>query len=165
MTTEITTYEPKYTVGHFSSTADRLFDQLPPLFNHNWFKNVFGDMDKAFDIPNAVYPYNIKATKNKKGELQEYIVEVALAGVGKNNIDVKVRNRQLTIDVKKEDDEDVNSSTYVRKGISKRKGSLSFVLNESADLKSITSTYVDGLLRVTVPIKQPQVYNIDVKVD
>jgi HSP20 family molecular chaperone IbpA len=163
MNTEITTYEPKYTVGHFSAT-ERLFDQLPALFNQNWLKNVFGDIDKAFDIPNAVYPYNIKIVRNKKDEPQQYIVEVALAGVGKNNIDVKVRNRQLTIDVKKDDD-DTDLSSYVRKGISRRKGSLAFTLNESADLKGISSAYVDGLLRVTIPIKQPQIYNVDIKVD
>lgn len=164
MTTEIKSYEPKYTVGHYSTT-DRIFDQLPALFNHNWFKDVFGDIDKAFDIPNAVYPYNIKIVRNKKDEPQEYVVEVALAGVGKNNIDVKVRNRQLTIDVKKDDEDITDLPSYVRKGISRRKGSLAFTLNESADFKGISSTYVDGLLRVTVPIKQPQVYNVDIKVD
>ena len=51
------------------------------------------------------------------------------------------------------------------KYLGKRKGSLSFVLNENTDAKNITSTYVDGLLRVIVPVKQPEVYNIDIKVD
>lgn len=165
MTTEINKYNPTtYTVGHYSAT-DRLFNQLPALFNDHWFKNVFGDVEKAFDIPNAVYPYNVKAIKNKSGEPEKYIVEVALAGVGKNNIDVKVRDGHLSINILKEDNEDEKNSYYVRKGISKRKGSLSFVLNENTDPKKISSTYVDGLLRVTVPVKQPEIYNIDIKVD
>jgi HSP20 family protein len=165
MTTEITTYNPTYTVGHYSTTTDRIFNQLPALFNDHWFKNVFGDIEKAFDVPNAVYPYNVKAIKNKDGEPEKYIVEVALAGVGKNNIDVKVRDGHLNIDITKEEKNEDESSSYVRKGISKRKGNLSFVLNENTDPKGISSTYVDGLLRVTVPVRQPEIYNIDIKVD
>jgi HSP20 family protein len=164
MTTEITKYNPNYTVGHFSAT-DRLFDQLPALFNDNWFKNTFGDFDKAFDVPNAVYPYDVKKINNKNGNCDKYIIEVALAGVGKNNIDVKVRDRNLTIDVLKEEENDDKNLSYVRKGISKRKGSLSFVLNENTDPKRISSKYTDGLLQVTVPVKQPEIHNIDIKVD
>jgi HSP20 family molecular chaperone IbpA len=160
MTTKITTYDPTYTVGHYSSSAS----QLPAIFNDSWFKSLFGDVEKAFDIPNAVYPYNVRAITNDEGEPTSYIIEVALAGVGKNNIDVKVRDGHLKIDVLKEEEEAKNIS-YVRKGISKRKGSLSFALSEKTDAKNITSTYTDGLLRVTVPVKQPEVYNIDIRVD
>ena len=150
--------------GHYSST-ERVFRQLPALFNDNWFNNVFGEFEKAFDVPNAVYPYNVKTVKDKDNNLKEYVVEVALAGVGKNNIDVKVRQGHLNIDILKEDKDDDKNVSYVKKGISKRKGSLSFVLNENTDAKNITSNYTDGLLRVTVPVKQPEVHNIDIKVD
>jgi HSP20 family molecular chaperone IbpA len=165
MNTEITKYKPTtYAVGHYSAT-DRVFNQLPALFNDNWFKNVFGEIEKAFDVPDAVYPYNVKAIRNKEGEPEKYEVEVALAGVGKNNIDVKVRDGHLQINILKDETAEDKNSSYVRKGISKRKGNLSFVLNENTDPKKITSTYTDGLLRVTVPVKQPEVYNVDIKVD
>jgi HSP20 family molecular chaperone IbpA len=165
MNTEITKYNPTtYTVGHYSST-DRLFNQLPALFNDSWFKNVFGELDKAFDVPDAVYPYNVKTIKNKDGEPERFEVEVALAGVGKNNIDVKVRDGHLHINILKDEINEDKNTNYVRKGISRRKGNLSFVLNETTDPKKITSTYTDGLLRVTVPVKQPEVYNVDIKVD
>jgi HSP20 family protein len=158
----ITYKEPNYTVGHYSSAGNH---QLPALFNDSWFKSLFGDVEKAFDIPNAVYPYNVKAVTNSNGEPQKYIVEVALAGISKNNIDVKVRDGHLYINISKEENEEEKNVSYVRKGISKRKGSLSFVLNENTDPKNITSSYMDGLLRVTVPVKQPEVYNVDIKVD
>jgi HSP20 family protein len=164
MTTEITKHNPTYTVGHYTAT-DRLFDQLPALFNDSWFKNVFGDMDKAFDVPNAVYPYNVKTIKNKNGETEKFIVEVALAGVGKNNINVNVKQRHLNIDILKEECEEDKNCNYVRKGISNRKGNLSFTLNENIDPKKIVSTYLDGLLRVTIPVKQPEIHNINIKVD
>jgi HSP20 family molecular chaperone IbpA len=160
--TTLTTLTP----GHFSST-ERVYRQLPALFNDNWFNNVFGEFEKAFDVPNAVYPYNVKTVKDKNDELKEYVVEVALAGVGKNNIDVKVREGHLYIEVLKEEktEDSINSSFYVKRGISTRKGQLSFLLNENANVKEIKSSYIDGLLRVTVPVTQPEVLNIDVKVD
>lgn len=160
MTTTIKTYEPSYTVGHYGSHGY----QLPAIFNDSWFNSLFGDIEKAFEIPNAVYPYNVRATTNTDGEPTSYIVEVALAGVGKNNIDIKIKDGHLKININKDDEED-KDVYYVRKGISKRKGSLSFALSEKTDAKNITSTYTDGLLRVTVPVKQPEVYNIDIKVN
>ena len=161
MTTTIKTYNPTYTVGHYGSSNY----QLPAIFNDSWFNSLFGDLEKAFEIPNAVYPYNVRAKTNDEGEATAYIVEVALAGVGRNNIDIKVKDGHLKINVNKEEGEEEKNNTYVRKGISKRKGSLSFALSEKTDAKNITSSYTDGLLQVTVPVKQPEVYNIDIKVD
>lgn len=162
MTTKITTYNPQYTVGHYSSSGS----QLPALFNDSWFKSLLGDFEKAFEVPNAVYPYNVKAITNEVGDPISYEVEVALAGIGKNNINVKVQDNRLSINVDKEEESEEESNTiFVRKGISRRKGSLSFTLNESTDVKNITSVYTDGLLRVSVPVKQPEGYNIDIKVD
>lgn len=154
------TWDPSY------GAIEPVIRQLPALFNESWFDSMFGNMTKAFDAPNAVYPYNVKAIKNLDGVAEKYIVEVALAGIGKENIDVKVRDGHLYIDILKEEklleEED---SSFVKKGISKRKGHLSFALNENTDVKNITSTYTDGLLRVTVPVTQPEFYNIDIKVD
>lgn len=161
MTTTLKTYDPTYTVGHYGSSNYR----LPAIFNDSWFNSLFGDLEKAFEVPNAVYPYNVRAKTNDEGEATAYIVEVALAGVGKNNIDIKVKDGHLKINVNKEEGEEEKNTSYVRKGISKRKGSLSFALSEKTDAKNITSSYTDGLLQVTVPVKQPEIYNIDIKVD
>lgn len=50
-------------------------------------------------------------------------------------------------------------------GISRRKGQLSFTLNDNTDIKNISSTYTDGLLQVKVPVVKPEVVSIDVKVN
>lgn len=148
--------------GHYSST-ERVLSRLPDLFNDNWLSSAIGNLDKALDVPNAVYPYNIKLIKNEKGEEKQYEIEVALAGVGKNNIDIKVKDTLLNIEVKCLDtDEDKNS--YLRKGISQRKGKLSFSLGENVQRKKISSSYIDGLLKVIIPLSQPETLDIDVKV-
>lgn len=162
--TQLTTYNtslPTYTVGHFTNN-----NRLPDIFHDRWFDSVFEGLDgwtKAFDIPNALYPYNVRTTKDKDNNISEYAIEVALAGVGKNNIDVKVRDGYLYIDVKKED-EPVDESSYIKRGISKRKGQLAFVLGDHVNVKKIESTYIDGLLKVVVPVIQPETVDIDIKV-
>jgi len=147
--------------GHYSS-SERVLSRLPDLFNDNWLTNAVDSWDKALDVPNAVYPYNIKLIKNDRGEEKQYEIEVALAGVGKNNIDVKVKDTLLNIEVKHVDSESANS--YLRKGISQRKGKLSFSLGDKVQRKKISSSYIDGLLKVVVPLSQPETLDIDVKV-
>jgi HSP20 family protein len=154
-----------YTLGRVIPATGNGYSQLPALFNESWFSELFKDLDKAYDIPNAVYPYNVKATTDKDKVPTSYTIEVALAGVGKENISVKVQDRHLNIDISKEEETTDEIISYVKKGISRRKGQLSFALSDKTDAKNITSTYVDGLLRVTVPVVQPEVINIDVKVD
>jgi HSP20 family molecular chaperone IbpA len=149
--------------GHFSST-ERVFSRLPDLFNDNWLSNSINNWEKALDVPNAVYPYNIKLVKNDKGEDKQYEIEVALAGVGKNNIDIKVKDTLLNIEVKHNDSEDKDENSYLRKGISQRKGKLAFSLGEKVQRKKISSSYIDGLLKVVVPVSQPETLDIDVKV-
>jgi HSP20 family molecular chaperone IbpA len=149
--------------GHYSST-ERVFSRLPDLFNDNWLTSAVSNWDKALDVPNAVYPYNIKLVKNAKGEDQQYEIEVALAGVGKNNIDIRVKDSLLYIDVKNSEPEEKEKSPFLRKGISNRSGKLSFSLGEKVQRKKITSSYIDGLLKVVVPVTQPETLDIDIKV-
>lgn len=160
MTTQIATYAP----GRFAS-PDRVFRHLPALFNDNWLNNIFGEVEKAFEIPNAVYPYNVLQIRNAKQEVTQYELEVALAGVGKENIDVKVRDGQLHISINKDKQEPSDIVSYLKKGISERKGSMTFNLDEKVNSKKITSSYKDGLLRVSIPVVQPETIDIDVKVE
>lgn len=152
-----------YVPGHIVS-ADRVLRQLPALFNDNWLNSVFGDFDKAFDVPNAVYPYNVVQVTNSAKEVAEYRVEVALAGVGKENIDVKVREGKLQINILYSKDETPESVSYLKKGISQRKGSMTFNLDEKVNAKKITSSYKDGLLQVVIPVVQPETIDVDVEV-
>lgn len=152
-----------YVPGHFAST-ERVFRHLPALFNDNWLENMFGEVDKAFDVPNAVYPYNVLQVRNDNQEVTQYEVEVALAGVGKENIDVKVREGKLHINILKEKEEPIDTIAYLKRGISQRKGSMTFNLDDKVNSKKISSTYKDGLLKVIIPVVKPETIDIDIKV-
>lgn len=160
MTTHLTTYTP----GRIAPT-DRGFRQLPALFNDNWLHAFFTNVDKAFEIPNAVYPYNVIQIKNSAEETIKYEVEVALAGIGKENIDVKVRDGQLHIIINENTKTSEETKTFLKKGISQRKGSITFNLDEKVNVKRITSTYKDGLLCVSIPVAQPETYDVDIEVN
>jgi len=159
------TTQNTYTIGRVIPAAGIGYSQLPSLFNESWLTDLVKDVDKAFDIPNAVYPYNIVAETDPEGVPVTYFIEVALAGVGKDNINVCVKEDKLLINVSKEEMELDEYTIFCRKGISKRKGQLSFSIKDNTDIKNITSTYIDGLLRVRVPIQTREVTNIDIKVN
>ena len=160
MTTQIT----PYTVGRLVPAQGLGLSHLPALFNDNWLTGVLKDFDKAFDIPNATYPYNIVSETDPDGNPVTYYIEVALAGVGKDHINVSVKEGKLLIAVDKEEVETDETVVYHRKGISRRKGQLSFTLNDNTDVKNISSSYTDGLLRVKVPVRTPEVHNISIEV-
>jgi len=154
-----------YTLGRVIPATGTGYNQLPGLFNESWLNSVIKDFDKAFDIPNATYPYNIVSETDPEGNPYAYYIEVALAGVGKDNITVNVKEGKLHINVNKEEEEYDETIHFLRKGISKRKGQMTFTLNDNTDIKNISSTYTDGLLRVKVPVVKPEVVSIDVKVN
>lgn len=92
------------------------------------------------------------------------MVEVALAGVGKENIDVKVREGKLHININKEKEEPIDTVAYLKKGISQRKGSMTFNLDDKVNSKKISSSYKDGLLKIIIPVVKPETIDIDIKV-
>jgi HSP20 family protein len=152
------------TVGHYGSTNRVLTDFFPSLFSDKWLDSLVSDkLDKFWDIPNSHYPYDVKAFKDKDGNILDYVISVALAGIGKDNIKVKVKDNHLMIDVHKKD-ESANNSVSYRKGISQRKSELNFYLSDKIDKKKISSKYEDGLLTVNIPIKKSELIDIDIKV-
>lgn len=162
MTNNITQYVP----GHFSST-ERHLSQLPALFSSRWFNSIFDDVlpEKILEDQSTFYPYNISVVKDGE-EIVKYILEVALAGVGKNNIDIDVKDDILTVQVLKEDKELEKGRSYLKHGISRRKSTFSYKLDTNqVNVKNIQSTYIDGLLTVSLPVKKKETHKIDIKVN
>lgn len=139
---------------------------MPGLFSPNWFEQVVNELNSA-QVYNtdSSYPYNIILTKDESDTPREYTIEMALAGISKENISVKVREGVLIINIHKPDEDVDNRRQYLRQGISQKKSSAKFTLTKDVDGKNIKSTYIDGLLRVVVPCIQPETQNIDITVD
>lgn len=145
------------------------FGQLPALFNIHWLHDAlstFDKWDKAFELQNVHYPYDISYVMDEENVPTHYTLDIALAGVGKDNIKLSIKDQQLTIEVQKVKDPVSNpKTTWLKAGISYRPTKLQFALGKNVDISSITSSYKDGLLKVIIPIIKPKTSTIEIKVD
>jgi molecular chaperone IbpA len=109
----------------FSVGFDSIFDR-------------FFDMDLTRD--SGYPPYNIR----KINEAQ-YVIEIALAGFSKDDIEVEVTEGNLTIRSKEEKkDADDGDNSFVHKGIAKRSFLRSFTLSDDIVVKG--ADLKDGML-------------------
>ena len=129
----------------FSVGFDSIFDR-------------FFDMDTTRD--SGYPPYNIR----KINEAQ-YVIEIALAGFSKDDIEVEVTEGSLTIRSKKldEKEEETSEDSYVHKGIAKRSFLRCWTLSDDifvkgADLKD--GMLVINLEKVIPEEKKPRLITI-----
>ena len=139
---------------------------------HNWepfkpfsvgFDNLFNDFDRMLTFNsssiNHYPPYNIRKLNDT-----DYIIELAVAGFGKKDIEVKSVENTLTIkSVDKKQEVLDKDESVIHQGISKRSFTRSFtiaddVIVKGADLK-------DGLLSVNLEKiipdeKKPKIFDI-----
>ena len=117
---------------------DNVFDQLEYMMEDRFFEK-----GTVANFP----PYNIVKT----GE-NTYDVELALAGFGKDDIDVEYKENQLTVKSKpnKDDVEEVDQydNGVLHRGISKRFFSKSFTIANDVEVKG--AELKDGLLKVSM---------------
>ena len=126
---------------------DRVFDQLNRYVDNNVTSTGFP-------------PYNIR-----KGGDFNYVIEMALAGFGKEDIEVEVADSTLTVrSTKKPLNEDVASNDdTVYRGISYRKFDRKFTLAEDVVVK--TAKLENGMLileleRVVPEAKKPRLVQV-----
>ena len=140
--TALTTLDPNrvrtYSVG-FDRMFDRLFDEV----------NV-----STTNYP----PYNII-----KSDETNYSIEIAVAGFGKDDIEIETKENTLTIRSVEKDSELVDEVEYLHKGISARAFTRSFTVADDVVVKG--ASYENGLLivsleRIIPEEKQPRLIKI-----
>ena len=114
-----------------------LFGQFSPFTVG--FDRVFDELNRVQSTSQSNYPpYNIR----KGNEEDSYLIELAVAGVGKDDLSVMVKENNLTI----EGDISHKDSAFVHQGISQRKFSRNFVLAEDVLVKG--SDLSNGILSI-----------------
>ena len=107
----------------------------------NRLTKLHNDLTK--NIPNYP-PYNIK-----KVDENRYVIELAVAGFSKQELDVEINEGILTVKgsstlgSETEENDNVN---YLWKGISDRAFTRSFTLADSVEIKN--AEYINGLLKI-----------------
>jgi len=127
----------------FAIGFDKFFDR---------FKEIQSQTAKAITYP----PYNIKKTGDNT-----YVIEMAVAGFGKHDIEITLDENILKIDghVKRDEADEKN---YLFKGIAERPFSRTFTLADTVEIKN--AELINGMLRVwldnILPEKKPRKVNI-----
>ncbi len=88
-----------------------------------------------------------------------YIIEAELPGLTEKDVEVKVENRNLFISTVKEEKKEEKKENYLIKERSSFSFSRNFSLPEDADTESITGTFKNGVLSITInkkPEKKPK---------
>jgi len=84
-------------------------------------------------------PYNIKQVKENK-----YVIEMAVAGFSKADIEITLNGKNLLVKGVSKDDEETDSFLY--KGIANRGFERTFTLNDQIEIKD--AELVNGMLKV-----------------
>jgi HSP20 family protein len=127
----------------FSSNYPSLFDRF---FENEWFDRT----DRNFSATNTTLP-----SVNIKESSEDFEVEVAAPGLGKNDFRIELSNDVLTISSEKEVENETNEGQqFTRREFSYQSFSRSFTLPNTADSEKIEAKYENGILRVVIPKKE-----------
>jgi HSP20 family protein len=120
----------------------------PSLASGSWLSDLF-DNDRYFDSDwlrrSSVPAVNVKETD--KG----YEIEVAAPGLTKEDFDIGVEQRVLTVSSQKKNERtETEKNGYTRREFSYTSFSRSFALPEEVNEEDVKASYTDGVLRITL---------------
>ena len=107
-------------------------------------EQTFRNLDRLIDSGGAAYPpYNIRRVSDT-----EAVLELALAGFSKDDIEVAVEKKQLSVTSRKQNY--VEDGEYIHKGIGLRAFSRSWQLGDDTQVGEVSLT--NGML--SIPVSQ-----------
>lgn len=121
-----------------------------PTFNNIFNEILNDDFFTPRTIGEQLPPVNIKQTDT------DFAIELAIPGLGKEDIKISVDKDLLTISSEKENktEEKDEQGTYTRKEFSYQSFKRSFTLPESVDTEKIDAKFENGVLFLSLPKKE-----------
>ena len=110
------------------------------MYRKALFENIFDEMLYGYQLNDI--PYNTFENEN------EYVAEIMLPGIKKENIKLNVENDQLIIEAKRVVD---NSKNYYTKKIDEWSVNKTFKLPNDSNKDKISAITEDGILKITIP--------------
>jgi HSP20 family protein len=125
-------------------------NQYPSLFDRFFENDLFDWSNRNFSTTNTTLP-----SVNIKESTEDFEVDVAAPGFGKNDFKIELNHDLLTVSSeKKVDNETKDGQQFTRREFSYQSFSRSFTLPNTADSEKIGAKYENGILRVTIPKKE-----------
>ena len=105
-------------------------------------------------------PYNIERIKASEDNVETLRITLAVAGFSRDQLDIAVENKQLTISGKQSDDK---SREYLHRGIAARQFKRSFVLADGIEV--IDARLENGLLAIELvrPEQEKLIRKVEIK--
>ena len=119
---------------------------LSPLFEP--FEDLFGVFD-ALDPMHRPRPSINKPRANIENLDDKHIIELATPGIAKEDLVVDLSDGRLTISY--EEDNSTKSDTFTFQ----RSFTQSWTLPKNVDVEKVDAQYVDGVLTVSIPKREP----------
>ena len=113
---------------------------------HDYLNRVFDLHETTKNYP----PYNLIEVSNV-----ESLLEIALAGFKKKEVNVYTQDGKLFVEGQREDTE--SEKTYVHRGMAQRSFTRTWTLAEETEVRSVV--FEDGLLSITLGRVVPEHHN------
>ena len=110
------------------------------FFGNDLFSRIFSD-GADYSVP-AV---NIRETD------KNFEIEMAVPGLSKDNLKIKLENDVLTIHSERQHENEGNGDGYMRREFAYHTFSRSFELPEMVNTEKIKATHADGVLKIDLP--------------
>jgi HSP20 family protein len=126
---------------------------LPSIFDDFFNDRFFGPGLMNFGSPflsgsNQIPSANIQETNN------EYIVELSVPGLKREDFKVDIEDNVLTVSSETREEKKSEEKNYKRKEFSYSSFTRSFSLPENVAEEKINAKYTDGVLEITIPKKK-----------
>ena len=123
---------------------------LKPAYNDDFFNDL---------VSRKYYGNNFATTPavNIIENNDEFMIEVAAAGLSKKDFKIDVNNDLLSISAEHKEDKKERKQNYTRREFNYESFSRSFKLNEDIDQSKIKASHTDGILTIHLPKKEESV--------
>ena len=129
---------------------------LPKLMNRTSWPNLFDEFFNDSLMPRFINwetGQNLPAVNISEGK-DDYKIELAAPGMGKEDFKISLDNNVLTISSEKEIKNETKDENILKREFSYSSFSRSFNLPETVNGEKIKASYTDGVLNITVPKKE-----------
>lgn len=144
----ISLYRP---IGDIFDAVEKHLDTLGQFsFTPTLFSSIFDDIVFPDFQTHVSYPVS-NCYIEEDGSC---IIEIAVTGFSKEEIDISLKDNVITIEGKKDKDEKDKKRKYLFRKLSERSFRVSYELSDKLDTEKINTSLENGLLIIEIPMKE-----------
>ncbi|MFZ1236146.1 MAG: Hsp20/alpha crystallin family protein [Prevotella sp.] len=138
---------------------------LPVAKRNSWLPSVFDDFFNTEFVPHV---NRTAPAVNILVHDQEYVVELAVPGLNKNDFKVNIDNDGnlvIKMEKKEETKDNDNKAHYLRREFSYSSFEQTLILPDDVDKEHISAKMLDGVLTVTLPKRAEIVKSLGMQIE